>query len=201
MPDDELIGSALQDALRAVSRRPALYEVAAAVNQMVRSAVDLVPGADAGGISVESPGAGGAHGSTSGTAADLDALQHRHDEGPCLSALHGPPPERTVVVAQDLDGRDRGRWPQFASSAVEVGFSAVLALQLPAVAGVGAALNLYGRTAHGFGPGDLIMADTFVGHLAHLLFGESAAGRSRRPTEALEDAELRRRLRGPALEP
>jgi hypothetical protein len=143
---------------------------------MIRSAVDLVPGAAAGGVSISSGGAGGAHGSTSEQAADLDALQHHHAEGPCLSALHGPRPELAIVMAQDLAGWDEARWPQFAPAAVELGFPAALSLQLPAASGVGAALNLYGRTAGGFQLADLVLADTFVGHLASLLFG--AAGRS-----------------------
>jgi hypothetical protein len=99
-------------------------------------------------------------------------------EGPCLSALHGSLSGRTVVVADDLAGSDAARWPQFAPSAVELGFPAVLSLQLPAAAGVGAALNLYGREVGSFESGDLVLADMFVEHLAHLLFGEAAAGTS-----------------------
>jgi hypothetical protein len=169
---------------------------------MIRSAVDLVPGAAAGGVSISSGGAGGAHGSTSEQAADLDALQHHHAEGPCLSALHGPRPELAIVMAQDLAGWDEARWPQFAPAAVELGFPAALSLQLPAASGVGAALNLYGRTAGGFQLADLVLADTFVGHLASLLFG--AVGRpssSRGGTGPRQEAELRQRLDRPALEP
>ena len=185
-----------------MTHRPALYDIAAAVNSMIRSAVDLVPGAAAGGVSISSGGAGGAHGSTSEEAADLDALQHHHDEGPCLSALHEPQPELTIVMAQDLAGRDAVRWPRFAPAAVELGFPAVLSLQLPAAAGIGAALNLYGRAAGGFALADLVLADVFVSHLAHLLFGETDhTGRSSQRTGPVQDAALRRRLDRPALEP
>lgn len=185
-----------------MTHRPALYDIAAAVNSMIRSAVDLVPGAAAGGVSISSGGAGGAHGSTSEEAATLDALQHHHDQGPCLSALHGPQPELTVVMAHDLAGRDEARWPKFAPAAIELGFPAALSLQLPAASGIGAALNLYGRTAGAFQLADLVLADTFVGHLAHLLFGDARHRASTgQRTGPLQEAELRRRLDRPALDP
>jgi hypothetical protein len=169
---------------------------------MIRSAVDLAPGAAAGGVSISSAGAGGAHGSTSEDAADLDALQHHHDEGPCLSALHEPQPELTIVMAHDLAGRDEARWPQFAPAAIELGFPAALSLQLPAASGIGAALNLYGRTVGVFQLADMVLADVFVGHLSHLLFGNARRpASSERRTGLLQEAELRRRLDRPALEP
>lgn len=87
-------------------------------------------------------------------------------------------------------------------AAVELGFPAVLSLQLPAAAGIGAALNLYARTAGGFQLADLVLADTFVSHLAHLLFGETGhTGRSSPRTEPVQDTALRRRLHRPVLEP
>lgn len=205
-PDEgSLLGSALHAARAAVNARPALYDVAALINAALRSAVDSIPGAESGGVSIESHSAGGAHGSTSQAAADLDVLQHRAGGGPCLSALRAPAPGRAVVFAQDLGGRDADRWPEFAAGAVALGAPAVMSLQLPAATGIGAALNLYSSQIDGFEPADLVMAHLFVGHLAHLLFGPAPATdahhtRSADPALEGEDV-LRRRLDRPALEP
>lgn len=173
--NDDLLRSGLHAALEELGCRASLYGVAAVVNQMVRSAVDEVPSADAGaGISIEGPHSTGAHGSTSDEAAELDAWQHNVGEGPCLSVLRGPPDARAVIMAGDLAGRDAQWWPRFAPAAVRLGVNAVLSLQLPTTDGVGAALNFYGRAVGGFEPADMIMADAFVGPLASLLFGKAA---------------------------
>jgi hypothetical protein len=194
-PDDRL-RLALDGALHAVLRRPALYDMADAVDQTVRTAVETVPAADGGGISIRARGIDGAHGSTSAPAADLDALQHRFGEGPCLTALAGPALGTRVVVAQDLARGDAWRWPLFAPAAARLGCPAVLSLQLPAEVGVGAALNLYSGTAHGFATADLVLADTFVRHLAQLLFGTpfDPGGAPARDAPPGTERDLRRRL-------
>lgn len=201
-PNDHSLLARVLRAVETQAHRRALYDVATAVTNAVRCAVDLVPSADAGAVSVSSPSTDEAPGATSASAADLDAIQHRLDEGPCLSALHGPRPGRTVVVAEDLAGSDATRWPRFAPSAVELGFPAVLSLQLPGEGRVGAALNLYGREAGSFGPGDLVLADMFLEHLAHLLLGKAAPGASPGGHgEALSpevEHQLRRQLDRPA---
>lgn len=205
-PDEgPLLGSALHAARAAVTDRPALYDIALLINSVLLSAIDSVPGAESGGVSIESHGAGGAHGSTSEAAADLDALQHHTGGGPCLTALREPSPGRAVVFAHDLSGSDASRWPEFADGAVELGAPAVMSLQLPAVAGVGAALNLYSSRINGFDTSDLVVADLFVGHLAHLLFGRArtdhTGGTRLSGLDARIEGLLRRRLDKPALEP
>jgi hypothetical protein len=199
--DDSALSAALSHTPETQEGQLALYDLAVALTEMVRCAVATVPGADAGGISVASASTQGVHGSTSASVAELDAVQHSVSEGPCVSALNDPLGGRAVVVAADLAGSDAARWPQFARSAVEHGFPAALSLQLPAAAGVGAALNLYGRQVASFEPGALVLADMFVGHLAHLLFGEAAAdGSPGQRAEALSsevEHELRRQLDRP----
>ncbi len=193
--DDSSLGAALQKAAEKQARRPALYDVAAALTQMVRCAVDTVSGADAGGVSVTSSNTDVSHGASSTSAADLDATGQRLGEGPCQSALHDPEPGRAVVVAEDLGGRDATRWPRFAPSAVELGFPAMLSLQPPAPAGLGAALNFYGRDAGSFEPADLVLADMFVEHLAQLLFGQGTTGAPRGEPAAAPSAEIEHELR------
>jgi hypothetical protein len=70
--------------------------------------------------------------------AEIDALQHRTGEGPCLDAVA----HRLIFYADDLD-RDL-RWLHFAPLARNAGIRSVLALPLSSDAQMGA-LNLYSR--------------------------------------------------------
>jgi GAF domain-containing protein len=55
----------------------------------------------------------------------LEALQLRHEEGPCVSAFE----DKELVSAQDLT--EDPRWPDFSAAAVACGVRAVLASPLP----------------------------------------------------------------------
>ena len=75
---------------------------------------------------------------------ELDGLQHRFAEGPCLDALaHG-----VAFYADDLG--DDGRWPRFGPEGVARGVRSLLALPL-SVNGTLGAINLYAHYPHAFG--------------------------------------------------
>jgi hypothetical protein len=76
--------------------------------------------------------------------AEIDSLQHRSGEGPCLDAVA----HRLIFYADDLD-RDL-RWLHFAPLARNAGIRSVLALPLSSDAQMGA-LNLYSRYPAAFG--------------------------------------------------
>jgi GAF domain-containing protein len=76
--------------------------------------------------------------------AEIDSLQHRSGEGPCLDAVA----HRLIFYADDLD-RDL-RWLHFAPLARKAGIRSVLALPLSSDAQMGA-LNLYSRYPAAFG--------------------------------------------------
>ena len=76
--------------------------------------------------------------------AEIDSLQHRSGEGPCLDAVA----HRLIFYADDLD-RDL-RWLHFAPLARNAGIRSVLALPLTSDAQMGA-LNLYSRYPAAFG--------------------------------------------------
>jgi GAF domain-containing protein len=56
---------------------------------------------------------------------ELEELQLRHDEGPCISAFDG----KELVCVEDLS--EDGRWPIFGPAALERGVRAVLASPIP----------------------------------------------------------------------
>jgi hypothetical protein len=76
---------------------------------------------------------------------DIDELQHRIGEGPCLDAIA----ESTAVYAEELI--DDSRWPRFGPKAAASGVRSVLALHLSAGEDAAGALNLYARYPRAFG--------------------------------------------------
>jgi GAF domain-containing protein len=75
---------------------------------------------------------------------EVDALQQRTGEGPCLDAIA----QRLIFYAEDL--ADDARWPHFGPQAAEAGMRCLLALPLTTNGSLGA-LNLYARYPAAFG--------------------------------------------------
>ncbi len=75
---------------------------------------------------------------------EIDALQHRCGEGPCIAAItHG-----TTYYAEELG--DDARWPAFGPQATALGVRSALAVSLSDDGSLGA-LNLYARCPQAFG--------------------------------------------------
>ena len=112
--------------------------------QVVALAVSTIEGCDFAGIFLMEEGAVTTPVCTDQIVIELDALQHRFVEGPCLEALdHG-----RAFYADDLEHDHR--WPSFGPEAVDRGVRSLLALPLQ-VNGTLGALNLYARYPHAFG--------------------------------------------------
>src|SRR5699024_7355657 len=77
--------------------------------------------------------------------AEVDQLQVRYREGPCVTALWD---EHTVSVADVAAAA--ARWPRFAPQAVEAGVGSMLSFQLFTRASTLGALNLYAAAAGSF---------------------------------------------------
>jgi hypothetical protein len=75
---------------------------------------------------------------------EIDNLQHRAGEGPCLDAIANGGSIYAVDLADDT------RWPRFGPQAARAEVRSVLALRLSAD-GTRGALNLYARYPHAFG--------------------------------------------------
>jgi hypothetical protein len=108
---------------------------------------------------------------TTDAISEVDRLQARLGEGPCLDAVHHPPPNG-VVLADDLEGDDVERWPRFAPLAVMAGFRSMLSLSLTATRdGRRAALNLYADHPDAFDAAAITTGGLFAGHAGALLYG------------------------------
>ena len=113
--------------------------------EVVRAAVDLIPGCDEASISVV---IGREKTFSQAASSDLprvvDALQESLREGPCLDAAYE---HQSVRVA---DMASEPRWPNFTAAALAAGAAGMLSLQLYVEDDDLGALNLYSRTAWAF---------------------------------------------------
>lgn len=115
---------------------------------IVLAAVFEIDGADHAGLSLISKDKGHTPACTSPLAKDLDEVQYRVGDGPCLTSLR----EQVTVRADDL--RTERRWPRFAPAAVELGARSLLSLQMFTDGDNLGALNLYARRPHAFADED-----------------------------------------------
>ena len=127
---------------------------------------------------------------------EVDAIQLRATEGPCLEAATSG----GAVYAADL--LDERRWPTFASAAVEAGVRSVLALALPGP--LPSALNLYGRLPNAFAPTDRGQGQLFA-TLAQLALNAAQTAEAENDQiqnlhEALQSREMIGRAQGILME-
>jgi transcriptional regulator with GAF, ATPase, and Fis domain len=125
---------------------------------VVELAVTTIEGCDFAGIFLIDGDVVSTPAHTDPLVVEVDALQHRNSEGPCLDAIT----YRLIFYANDLD-HDL-RWPNFAPQATKAGIRSVLALPLSVDSQQGA-LNLYAGYSDAFGVVDRAKA-TILASLA-----------------------------------
>lgn len=129
--------------------------------EIVRAAVELVPGCDDGSISViRGRKAVSSRAASSGLAGVVDRIQEATGQGPCLDSAYE---HETVRIA---DMATETRWPVFAPLALEAGAAGMLSCQMFVDGDDLGALNLFSRT-----PGGLDEESEHIG----LLFAAHAA--------------------------
>ncbi|MFC5138911.1 GAF and ANTAR domain-containing protein [Actinomycetospora rhizophila] len=174
MTSNDHLAVALRTAARDLLSQRSINDLQQTLAQIVRAAVDTVPGAEAGGISMTEGGEVLSRNPTTESITKLDTLQGELREGPCITAIEDPP--RTgVVLADDLDGADADRWPQFAAAAVEAGYRSVLSTDIHTSARTRAALNLYAPEPSVFDAEAQLVAALFGNQAALLLYGSEQA--------------------------
>ncbi|SFW85605.1 GAF and ANTAR domain-containing protein [Amycolatopsis australiensis] len=125
---------------------------------------------------------------TGDVATELDVLQYRFREGPCVEAA--VPSGPAVAVAPDL--ADEPRWPRWAPAASELGVRAVVSTALipgpPSGRSIGA-LNVYSRAANGLDGADRDVLLLLATHASLALATTDAVTRAE-----LEAANLRKAI-------
>ncbi|MDD7963971.1 GAF and ANTAR domain-containing protein [Actinomycetospora lemnae] len=175
MRTNESLVSALRQAARDLTATRSIRDVDQTLSEIVHFAVETVPGVEAGGITVIRDGVIESRDPTHPAVTELDQLQSELEEGPCITAVEDPP-EDGIVVAQDLEGPDAERWPQFAPRAVKAGYRAMMSSQLSHEPGpLRAALNLYAGGPDAFDADSRLTAGLFGVQAAMLLHGSEQA--------------------------
>ncbi|WP_233517366.1 GAF domain-containing protein [Geodermatophilus marinus] len=144
-------------------------DVAATLEAITAAAVRSVPGTDECGTrlvlerrKVES------RAPTGDLPREIDRLQERLGEGPCLDAVH----EQRTVRIDDIEGEER--WPRFPAEAAGTGMRSMLSFQLFVTGSTLGALNLYAREPHAFGEEAESIGSVFARHGAIALAGAQA---------------------------
>lgn len=170
----EPVVAALAAAARDLISTKRLSDLEQTLAQVVAAAVDTVPGADAGGVSMASRKRLESRAPSDDGVMRLDEIQAELEEGPCVSALSDAP-LGSVVVVDDLFGEDAQRWPRFSARAKGVGYRSILSTQLSADGGGHAALNLYSYDASAFDTQARTLAALFGVQASLLLYGAERA--------------------------
>ena len=185
-PNQDQLVVALRAAARDLTQRRSLRDLEETLRQIVVSAVQTVPGIDAGSISLTQHGRVETRQPTSDAIGKLDDKQSELREGPCIRAIDEPPESSGVVIANDFAGdEERDQWPRFAPLAVEAGYRALISTQLSTDGnGLRAALNLYSVTPNSFDENTRTMAGLFGVQAALLLYGSNTADHLQRAVDS-----------------
>jgi hypothetical protein len=100
-----------------------------------------------------------------------DELQYVAEAGPCLQAMNS----QTLVECPDL--AREARWGRYPAAALGCGIRSILSLPLDAAEAGHGALNLYSRTARGFGEHDRRSALEFADVTAGIVAATRVAAR------------------------
>ena len=171
---DQLV-VALRNAAQRLDVHRSIYDLEVTLAQIIASAVDTIPGVDAGSISMVHDDVIETRHPTTLEIEVLDRVQGDLREGPCITALNDPAGDG-VVLARDLAGEDALRWPRFAPRAVASGYRSMMSTQLSADEHFRAALNLYSRAPDAFSEQARRIAGLFGVQAALLLYGSHHAG-------------------------
>ena len=129
--------------------------------EIVRAAVELIPGCDDGSISVViGRRTVSSRAASSDLAGVVDQIQESTGQGPCLDAAYVHETVRVTDMATDT------RWPVFAPLALAAGAAGMLSCQLYVEGDDLGALNLFSRTAGGLDEESEHIALMFAAHAA-----------------------------------
>jgi transcriptional regulator with GAF, ATPase, and Fis domain len=152
------------------------------LREAVQAAIELVPGAQTGSVTVVAGAKRIEHKANSGALpARVDAVMSELGEGPCLDALY----HRRTIRVDDM--HHEVRWPRFAPRVAELGALSMLAFPMFVKDDSLGALNLYAEATHAFGD-----ESEHVGRLlaAHSAVAYSGAQREENLLAAIETRDL-----------
>jgi transcriptional regulator with GAF, ATPase, and Fis domain len=138
--DDHAYAEVLRQTMTGLTKQFARpTNVDATLQTVTSSCVDLIQGVECADVLlISGPDLFRSVSATSKLAIDIDDMQKRFRQGPCLDAAVGD----SVVLCNDL--REETRWPRFAEAAVAAGVHSLMSFQLFTHDSRIGALNLFG---------------------------------------------------------
>ena len=131
------------------------------LSDVTATAKELIPGVDTAGVLLI--GKGGKFETLAPTSElpyQLDELQVKYDEGPCVQVAIDE-----LIVRSD-DFRSEERWPRYSKAVVELGVLSGLSVKLYTADRTAGALNLFGFEANAFDGEDETIATVLAAHAA-----------------------------------
>jgi hypothetical protein len=164
---------------------------AAALASVTSSAVQLIDGVDYADVLIIADGDFTSMAPTAEVMVELDQLQKRLRQGPCLEAAVA----EAVIWSADL--RDEPRWPRFAEAATARGVHSVMSFQLYSHQSGTGALNLFGSQPRRHGAEAEAIGAMLATHAANALI---AADRQQQFESALSTRDVIGQAKGVLME-
>jgi transcriptional regulator with GAF, ATPase, and Fis domain len=145
MPRDDALNATIESAMRELTTafsKP--IDVDQTLTRVTAAAVDLIDGVDYADVMLVDDDEFRSVAPTDSLVSDLDSVQMRHKQGPCLEAA------RVDSIVRSADLRQEQRWPGFVAAAIAVGVRSTLSFQLYTHRRGSGALNLFSKQPHGF---------------------------------------------------
>jgi GAF domain-containing protein len=131
------------------------------LSDVTSAAKELIPGTESAGILMVAKG--GKFESLAGTddlPHQLDELQFKFSEGPCMQAAL----DETIIRTDDF--RSENRWPLYSPAVVEIGVLSGLSLKLYTANRTAGALNLFAFRPNAFDAADETIGTVLAAHAA-----------------------------------
>lgn len=135
-------------------------DIASTHDEICRIAVRAVPNSDGASLTTFTESGPTAAAASDQWARELDELQFREHEGPCLDCVRSGTSFRVRDLTADT------RWPSWGPLAVERGALSSMSMPLSAEGRRVGALNLYSRTVDAFDSEAVSLAEVISGHAA-----------------------------------
>jgi transcriptional regulator with GAF, ATPase, and Fis domain len=154
--------------------------------EVANFAVGAVPGANGAGVTMLESGQADTIVASATFVRDVDSIQYRLGEGPCISAAATARTTGSAALGEDE------AWPTFGPQAAQLGIHSALSLPLILNGEVIGALNVYAHTRDAFDESSRRIGELFAGPAAVAIHNARVLGQAQRTAAQLESAMVTR---------
>ena len=173
----------LQSALLGLSRMVAgSSPLEALLTQVAEFAVRAIPGADGAGVTMHNDGKPSTMAASAPFVSDVDDIQYRLGEGPCISAAT----QKCTVTSGSLGGDKQ--WPRFGPRVGRFGVHSALSLPLVVADEVIGAINVYAYSKDAFDEHASEIGELYAASAAVAVQNVRLLAHARRLTSELQTA-------------